>query len=125
MVQRRTNSSESFHRNWNDYEKGFGSLTSELWYGLHALHCLTINGNWELCIDFTFENGTKSFMQYNHFRVGPATDNYRLSISRFTGITPDDPFTTYPLNGEQFSTYDRDNDKWRGNCAFNGHGEES
>ena len=44
-------------------------------------------------IDFTFDNGTKSFMHYNHFSVGPATDNYRLSISGFTGITPTDPFT--------------------------------
>ena len=61
-------------------------------------------------------------MHYNHFRVGPPTDDYRLSISGFTGITPTDPFTTQPLNGYQFSTYDRDNDRWSGNCAFNGHG---
>ena len=62
-------------------------------------------------------------MYYNHFRVGPATDNYRLSISGFTGITPTDPFTTGPLNGQQFTTYDRDNDQWSsGNCAFNTRG---
>ena len=41
VVQRRTNDPENFHRNWNDYERGFGSLTGELWYGLCALHCLT------------------------------------------------------------------------------------
>ena len=59
-------------------------------------------------------------MHYNHFRVGPATDNYRLSISGFTGITPDDPFT---LNGQQFSTYDRDNDQsWSNCCAVSVHG---
>ena len=102
--------SENFYRNWNDYEMGFGSLTGELWYGLRALHCLTSRGNWELRIDFTFSNGTKSFMHYNHFRVGPPTDKYRLSISGFTGITPTDPFSTVPLNGQPFSTLDRDND---------------
>ena len=80
MVQRRTNGSENFHRNWNDYEMGFGSLINELWYGLRALHCLTGSGNWELRIDFTFSNGTKSFMHYNNFIVGPAIDNYQLSI---------------------------------------------
>ena len=48
VVQRRTNGSENFHRNWSDYEMGFGSLTGELWYGLHALHCLTSKGNWKL-----------------------------------------------------------------------------
>ena len=84
VVQRRTNGSENFHRNWDDYEKGFGSLTGELWYGLRALHCLTQHGEWELRIDFTFSNGTKSFMHYNHFKVGPATRKYRLGISGFT-----------------------------------------
>ena len=122
VIQRRmSNGLVSFHRNWNDYEMGFGSLTGELWYGLHAFHCLT-SGNWDSRIDFVFSNGTKSFMHYNHFRVGPATDNYRLSISRFTGITPNDPFATdLSLNGQQFSTYDKDNDQWtNGNCAVNG-----
>ena len=120
MIQRRTNGSENFHRNWDDYEKGFGSLTGELWYGLRALHCLTQQGKWELRIDFTFSNGTKSFMHYNHFKVGPATRNYRLSISGFTGITPTDPFTTgHNLNGRPFSTYDNDNSY--ATCAVNGH----
>ena len=123
VVQRRmSNGSENFHRNWNDYEMGFGSLTGELWYGLRALHCLTSSGNWELRIDFTFSNGTKSFMHYNHFRVGPATDNYRLSISGFAGITPDDPFTTHDINGQQFSTLDRDNDGRSEHCALKSHG---
>ena len=126
VVQRRMSPGfESYHRNWNDYEMGFGSLTGELWYGLRALHCLTSNGDWELRIDFTFSNETESFMHYNHFRVGPATDNYRLSISGFTGITPTDPFTSHKINGQQFSTYDRDNDKSSGNCALNEYGEES
>ena len=57
----------------------------------------------------------------DHFGVGPQSDNYRLSISGFTGITPTDPFYTYgPLNGLQFSTHDRDNDVWStGHCALN------
>jgi len=87
------------------------------------MHCLTSKGNWELRIDFTMTNGTKSFMHYNHFRVGPATDKYRLSISGFTGITPTDLFTAHLLNGQQFSTRDRDNDgSSNRHCALNGHG---
>ena len=127
VIQRRDiqYNTTSFHRAWTEYADGFGDLYKEFWFGLNAMHCLTSKGNWELRIDFTFSNGTKSFMHYNHFRVGPATDNYRLSISSFTGITPTDPFTDYPLNGQQFTTYDRDNDLWNGNCALNGHGDES
>ena len=125
VIQRRDKQySTSFHRAWTEYADGFGDLYKDFWFGLNAMHCLTNNGSWELRIDFTFDNGTKSYMHYNHFRVGPATDNYRLSISGFTGITPTDPFATYN-NRQQFTTYDRDNDPWSGNCALNGHGDES
>ena len=120
LIQRRDKRySTSFHRAWTEYVDGFGDLNKEFWFGLNAMHCLTSKGNWELHIDFTMTNGTKLFMHYNHFRVGPATDNYRLSISGFTGITPTDPFTTHIINGQQFSTYDRDNDQWSDNCAVN------
>ena len=124
VIQRRDKRhSTSFHRAWSEYVDGFGDLNKEFWFGLNAMNCLTSKGNWELRIDFTFDNGTKSFMHYNHFRVGPTTDNYRLSISGFSGITPDDPFTTHNINGQQFTTYDRDNDQWSSNnCAVNGHG---
>ena len=128
VIQRRDKQySTSFHRSWTEYVDGFGDLYKEFWLGLRGMHCLTSEGNWELRIDFTFSNGTKSFMHYNNFRVEPATDNYRLSISGFTGITPTDPIDFYfSNNGQQFSTYDRDNDQWStGNCALDGHGDES
>ena len=32
---------------------------------------------------------------------------------------------THYMDNSSVHTYDRDNDKWPGNCAFNGHGEES
>ena len=114
VVQRRIYpGSVSFHRSWVEYEKGFGSLTGELWYGLRALHCLTRSGNWEMRVDFTFSNGTKSYMHYNQFKVGPASDNYRLSISGFTGITPHDPFTNHNINKQPFSTYDKANSPYK------------
>jgi len=123
VVQRtKQDSTEDFNRFWSDYETGFGELNFAFWYGLRSLNCLTSKGTWELRIDFTFANGTKSYLHYNKFKVGPPTDNYTLSISEFTGITPTDPFTTHPLNGQQFTTYDRDNDAWSGNCAVNGLG---
>ena len=122
VIQRMNSGAENFHRVWNDYEKGFGHLLGQLWYGLRALHCLTQHGKWELRIEFSFNNGTRTFMHYNHFKVGPASDNYRLSISGFTGITPTDPFATHPLNGQQFSTRDRDNDKDRQHCALKSQG---
>ena len=73
VVQRRQDGSVDFNRRWVEYEEGFGSLTGELWYGLHPLHCLTNQGQWRLRIDFIFTNGTKSDMSYNSFSVGSPT----------------------------------------------------
>ena len=88
--------------------------------GLRPLHCLTNQGQWKLHIDFTFTNGTKSYLSYNNFAVGPANSQYQLSISGFTGITTD-PFTTHDINNMKFTTKDRDNDEHDdGNCAISG-----
>ena len=123
VIQRRIQGvNEDFNRFWWEYELGFGNLQTEFWYGLHSLHCLTSKGQWELWIDLTFANGTDTYLHYNHFSVGSPSTNYTLSISGFTGITRIDPFTAYPLSGQQFTTRDRDNDKSYRNCAVNGHG---
>ena len=119
VVQRRQDGSVDFNRDWVDYEDGFGSLTGEFWYGLHPLHCLTNQGQWELRIDFNLIDGTKGYLSYSSFKIGSASTNYTLSISRFTGTTSSDPFSTHQLNGMPFTTKDRDNDKWSFNCAVN------
>ena len=124
IVQRRQDGSVNFNRGWLEYEEGFGSLNGEFWYGLHPLHCLTNQGQWKLRIDFTFTNGTKSYLSYNNFAVGPANSQYQLNISGYTGIT-DDPFSTYNINGMKFTTNDRDNDPFRGNCAVSGNGNQA
>ena len=116
VIQRRQDGSVDFNRDWVDYEDGFGNLTGEFWYGLRAIHCLTNQGQWELRIDYTFNDGTKGYLSYSNFRVGVATKQYPLTISGFVGTT-DDPFSTHSINGMRFSTRDRDNDRWSKNCA--------
>ena len=118
VIQRRKDVSVDFNRPWSDYEKGFGDLNGEFWYGLKNMNCLTQTGQWEFRVDFEFKNKTKSYLHYNVFKVGSATDEYPLTISGFTGITPTDPFSTRPLNSMKFSTYDNDNDRHSSeNCA--------
>ena len=117
VIQRRKDGSVDFNRPWSDYEKGFGDLNGEFWYGLKNMNCLMQTGQWELRVDFEFKNKTRSYLHYNVFKVGSATDEYPLTISGFTGITPTDPFSTHSPNGKKFSTYDNDNDKHSENCA--------
>ena len=72
VIQRRDKEySTSFDKDWTEYVDGFGNLTTELWFGLSAMNCLTSERDWELHTDFTLSNGTKSYMHYIQFRVGP------------------------------------------------------
>ena len=108
---------KTFNKTWKDYEEGFGDLNGDkLWYGLKSLSCFTETGQWELRIDFQFENKTWSHLHYKQFKVGSSSAEYPLTIGGFTGITTD-PFVTHPLNKVRFSTPDNDNDQGGGNCA--------
>jgi len=117
VVQRNKNNSlVNFNRNWAEYEKGFGELNTEFWYGLEVLHCLTKTGQWEMRVDYQFENKTWSYLHYNQFSVGSASEEYPLTIGEFTGVGTD-WFAYHPLNGMKFSTPENDNDKHTSNCA--------
>jgi len=119
VIQRRQDGSVEFkERDWVEYEEGFGELTGEFWYGLHSIHCLISNGRWELCIDFTFPNKTKSFLSYKQFLVGSCENQYQLNISGFESVGLTDPFSTHALNGMKISSTDRDNDLSSGNCGL-------
>ncbi|XP_065918864.1 fibrinogen-like protein A [Dysidea avara] len=120
VIQRNVKDGVSFFesKKWIEYEEGFGDLkSSKFWYGLKALHCFTQTGDWELRIDFQFDNKIWSHLHYNTFSVGSESNEYPLTIGGFTGIAPEDPFVADPLNGRRFSAVDNDNDEYRGNCA--------
>ena len=117
IIQRnKKNSLIDFNKNWADYEKGFGNLTTEFWYGLSAMHCLTQRGQWEMRVDYQFNNKSWSYLHYNQFSVGNASEEYPLTVEGFTGVGTD-WFAIRPQNGMKFSTPDNDNDKHSTNCA--------
>ena len=60
---------------------------------------------------------TWSYLHYNQFSVGSASEaKYPLIVGGFTGVGTD-LSTSHPLNGIKFSTPDNDNDDNAGNCA--------
>ena len=116
VVQRRQDGSVDFNRGWGEYEDGFGKLTSEFWYGLRALHCLTGQGGWEMRMDIKLANGTNIFLQYEQFKVSSAKDKYKLTVGGFQGTTSD-PMAFH--NGMYFTTKDNDNDQnGNSNCVL-------
>ena len=118
VIQRnKKDSLVNFNRNWTDYEKGFGDLTTEFWYGLEEIHCLTQKGQWEMRVDYQSNDKSWSYLHYSQFSVGTGSSEYRLSLGKFTGIGTD-WFGYHIVSGYSFSTPDNDNDgKYSGNCA--------
>ena len=118
VVQRnKKDSLVDFNKNWTDYEKGFGDLNTEFWYGLVAIHCLTDMGQWEMRIDYQTSDKKWSYHHYSQFSVGPGKSEYPLSLGGFTGAGTD-WFSSYTsLYGRRFTTLDNDNDGKYGNCA--------
>ena len=105
--------------NWTlqDLDPGFEDLNQDLWYGLEAIHCLTQTGQWEMRVDYQNNDKTWSYLHYNQFSVGSASEEYPLTVGGFTG-EGDDLFSAGPHNGMKFSTPDNDNDKHGSlNCA--------
>ena len=117
VIQRnKKNSLVNFNRNWTDYEEGFGDLHTEVWHGLSAMHCLTQRGQWEMRVDYQKNDKTWSYLHYNQFSVGSASEEYPLTVGGFTGVGTD-WFAHQSHNGMKFSTPDNDNDNGNGNCA--------
>ena len=125
VFQRRRDGSENFYRGWVDYENGFGNVKGEHWLGLKKINCLTsVKGKTKLRVDLADFAGHSKFACYDYFHVGTPSTNYKLTIGGYQnwgkGTAGDSMTRTerYSNNGMQFTTYDRDNDLWRGrNCA--------
>ena len=117
VIQRRINGSVDFYRNWTDYVYGFGDLDGEFWYGLEKIHCLTTRDDVELRIELG--NGTTPSIvwTYQLFRVQGAETNYQLTIGQGTEVGGTTFDAMASNNGQAFTTPDRDNDVWNGNCA--------
>ena len=64
-------------------------------------------------MDYQFNNKTWSYLHYNQFSIGSASEEYTMTVGGFTGVGTD----WFSYNGMQFSTPDNDNDKEGGNCA--------
>ncbi|KAJ8281137.1 hypothetical protein GJAV_G00063980 [Gymnothorax javanicus] len=134
VLQRRRDGSVDFSKNWIQYKEGFGHLspddTTEFWLGNEKIHLLSTQSTipYVLRIEMTDWEGNKKHADYAMFKVSPEVDMYRLTYAyfhggdagdAFDGVSfgdPSDKFLT-SHNGMQFSTADKDNDKFTGNCA--------
>ncbi|XP_026108446.1 microfibril-associated glycoprotein 4-like [Carassius auratus] len=115
VIQRRMDGSVNFYRAWNLYKRGFGNVQGEYWLGLENMYQLTSNRKYMLRVDLEDFNGRKGYAVYSSFSVGPEADGYKLQVSGFKDGGAGDSLSYH--NGQKFSTFDKDQDNDKRNCA--------
>ncbi|NWT70135.1 ANGL1 protein, partial [Prunella himalayana] len=114
VIQKRTDGSVNFFRNWDSYKKGFGNIDGEYWLGLENIYMLTNQDNYRLLIELEDWSNKKVYAEYSSFRLEPESEFYRLRLGTYQGNAGDSMIWH---NGKQFTTLDRDRDMYSGNCA--------
>ena len=108
--------------NWQNYKDGYGNPEGNyFWTGLDRIHELTTSGLYYLEIILKKSGQTKT-VKYTSFSVASESNRYRMTASGFDPGTSglSDGLSYY--SGMYFSTPDRDNDNYGGNCASNKYG---
>ncbi|KAI8486251.1 Fibrinogen- domains (FReDs) [Branchiostoma belcheri] len=117
VIQRRIDGSVPFNRTWEEYKQGFGDKNGEYWLGNENIHLLTAQKDYKLQVDMMdWENQTR-YAVYDVFRVAGESDGYRLTVSGYSGTAGDSMIGSHTLNGQKFSTVDRDNDVGLTHCS--------
>ena len=115
LIQQNINGSNFFNRSWAEFKVGFSDAKGNYWLGNDLLHELTVSGNYKLRIDLQIRSNLSwYYAECNSFVVSNEASNYRITFFGFSGNLGD-AFSSH--NGMMFTTYDRDNDVWFGNCA--------
>ena len=115
VIQRRTQHDVDFHpRSWSDYRNGFGSLTSDYWWGLENMHRLTFSRRYRLQVQL-LAKGSWFYQYYDDFKVESELNKYRLLLGNSSG-NAGTSMNNY--KNMSFTTLDQDNDKFLArNCA--------
>ncbi|XP_025776990.1 angiopoietin-related protein 1 [Lynx rufus] len=114
VIQKRTDGSVNFFRNWENYKKGFGNIDGEYWLGLENIYMLSNQDNYKLLIELEDWSDKKVYAEYSSFRLEPESEFFRLRLGTYQGNAGDSMMWH---NGKQFTTLDRDKDMYAGNCA--------
>lgn len=133
VLQRRIDGSQRFNRSWEEYKNGFGDFEAkfgEFWIGNDNLHYLTAQGNYSLRIHLEDFDGNQRYAEYKNFKVAEEKDQYQLTFGDYVGTAGDALSGNFEVGvsgwashqGANFSTYDQDNDNYKGNCAQEDNG---
>jgi len=120
VFSRRFDGSVDFYRPWVDYKHGFGHAAGEHWLGLDKLNRMSKTMPHRLRIELEAFDGQKKWGTWRTFMVDDEAHKYTLTARGFRDGGIHNSLRYH--SGRPFSTYDRDNDAWAGNCASYFHG---
>ena len=123
VVQQRIDSTTNFNVPWADYEAGFGIFNKNYWMGLEKIYQMTISRTCRLRIEMLNDLNKWLSVEYDSFYLDDESAAYTIHVSRYSGDLGFDPMNSvnsiWVQNGMKFTTSDKDNDLYGGNCAFN------
>jgi len=115
LIHQNIDGSDFFNRSWAEFKVGFNDTRGNYWLGNEMLHQLTKKGRYKLrCLIQARSNGIVYVVNYGTFLVESEASNYTLRVGHYSGNAGN---SLSIQNGMMFSTYDRDNDAYTGNCA--------
>ncbi|XP_056001392.1 ficolin-1-like [Ostrea edulis] len=118
VIQKRQDGSTDLYKTWAEYKKGFGDPSTNYWIGNDAIHTLTMN-NQELRVDLLSFDDATAYALYSAFNIGDESSKYRLTLTGYSGTAGD---SLGYHNGQNFSTWDQDNDVDSRHSAVDFHG---
>ncbi|XP_076083555.1 ficolin-2-like isoform X4 [Mytilus galloprovincialis] len=119
VIQKRLNGFVDFYRSWDAYKQGFGDPAGEYWLGNDAIHKISSSTGHKLSIYMEDFDAKFVYANFSNFLIVDELENYQLTVTGFSGS----PGVGDGLSsGNSFTTKDRDNDLYGGNCAQYEHG---
>jgi len=116
LIQQHISGYDFFNRSWAVFKVGFNDTRGNYWLGNERLHQLTYNGrSYKVRFDLQARNGSWYYAEYSTFAVFSEANNYKMTVSGYYSSNAGDAFSRH--DGMMFTTFDRDNDLWGGNCA--------
>uniref|UniRef100_A0A8C9MN21 Fibrinogen C-terminal domain-containing protein n=1 Tax=Serinus canaria TaxID=9135 RepID=A0A8C9MN21_SERCA len=121
VIQRnRQDTDITWAESWSTYKHGFGNVHAEFWLGTEYIHQITRQKIYQVRFIIWDAANNMKFADYNLFSLDDESQGYRLRLGAHSGTAEDAMDSDNPRkvhNNMKFSTKDRDQDTYRGNCA--------
>uniref|UniRef100_A0A8C4S6G5 Fibrinogen C-terminal domain-containing protein n=1 Tax=Erpetoichthys calabaricus TaxID=27687 RepID=A0A8C4S6G5_ERPCA len=121
VIQRNNGSGElTWDESWTTYKYGFGDLLRDHWVGMEYIYKIASQTIYQVRFVIYDASYNMKYADYNMFLVDNEKNGYKLRLGSYSGTAGDGmtvPETNKLHDNKKFSTRDKDQDSYGGNCA--------